>query len=183
MRTRRENRGRNAAAANRVALIGAAREQFASEGFDASLSAIARQAGVGQGSLYRHFPDRVSLALAVFDDNVAALEALAATPASTLDDLLALITEQTAASVAFIDMLHASDEDPRLHNVVSRVRDLLDDKLRGAQRDGRIRATVTADDLLLAVRMVAGLLAKSVPGERRDLADRAWVMLRPAITA
>ncbi|WP_326999805.1 TetR/AcrR family transcriptional regulator [Dactylosporangium sp. NBC_01737] len=182
MRTRRENRGRNAAAANRVALIGAAREQFASEGFDASLSAIARQAGVGQGSLYRHFPDRVSLALAVFDDNVTALEALAATPASTLDDLLTLITEQTAASVAFIDMLHASDEDPRLHEVVGRVRALLEGKLLAAQRGGAIRATVTPDDLLLAVRMVAGLLAKSTPAERRDLADRAWAMLRPAIT-
>ena len=183
MRTRRENRGRNAAAANRVALLGAAREQFASEGFDASLSAIARQAGVGQGSLYRHFPDRVSLVLAVFDDNVTALEALAAAPASTLDDLLALITAQTAASVAFIDMLHAADEDRRLLDVVSRVRALLEGKLEAAQRDGAIRATVTPDDLLLAVRMVAGLLAKSVPAERRDLAERAWAMLRPAITA
>ena len=39
---------------------------------------VAKKAGVGQGSLYRHFPDRVSLALAVFEDNVAELEVMAA---------------------------------------------------------------------------------------------------------
>ena len=44
-------------------------------------NAIAKAAGVGQGVLYRHFPRRVDLALAVFDDNFTAMERLAeATP-------------------------------------------------------------------------------------------------------
>ena len=42
------------------------------------MSAIARRAGVGQGSLYRHFPDKISLALAAFEENVSGIEALAA---------------------------------------------------------------------------------------------------------
>ena len=41
------------------------------------LSAIAREAGVGQGVLYRHFPTRIDLALAVFEENFAELESLA----------------------------------------------------------------------------------------------------------
>ncbi|MFB9629003.1 TetR/AcrR family transcriptional regulator [Nonomuraea helvata] len=54
------NRGPGAAVRNRAALIAAAREVFAAAGYDAPLSMVARVAGVGQGSLYRHFPDRVS---------------------------------------------------------------------------------------------------------------------------
>jgi AcrR family transcriptional regulator len=178
---RRENRGRNAAATNRTALLGAARQQFASDGFDASLSAIARRAGVGQGSLYRHFPDRVSLALAVFAENVADLEVRAAEPTSTLRDVLGLITEQTIASVAFIDMLHASDGDERLHAIVGRVTAVLDRALRAGQRDGVVRPSVTAGELFLAVQMVAALLAKTPAGSRAEAAGHAWALLGPSI--
>src|ERR1044072_9025173 len=97
---RRMNRGPGAAAGNRAPLIAAARDVFATAGYDAPLSMVARTAGVGQGSLYRHFPDRVSLALAVFEEGVTALEALAAEPGATLDDVLALITAQAIAATA-----------------------------------------------------------------------------------
>ncbi len=70
----RPNRGRAAGPENRRALIVAAREIYATEGPSAPFSAIAKRAGVGQGSLYRHFPDRISLAVAVFEDNIADLE-------------------------------------------------------------------------------------------------------------
>lgn len=180
---RRENRGRGAAAANRAALIGAAREVFAATGFDAPLSAVARKAGVGQGSLYRHFPDRISLALAVFDDNITQLEALAVQPATSLDDLLTLITEQTIASVAFIDMVTVTTTDPRITRVVSRMTDLLDGKLRTAQQEGSIRATVSTDDLLMAIGMLAGILARTPAEARRDTAGRAWALLRRSIAA
>jgi AcrR family transcriptional regulator len=180
-RVRRENRGRSAAATNRTALLGAARQQFDSDGFDASLSAIARRAGVGQGSLYRHFPDRVSLAIAVFTENVAELEALAASPTVTLSDVLALITEQTIASMAFIDMLHASDEDDRLRHIIARVTVVLDRALSAAQRAGTARAGVTAADAFLAVQMVAALLAKTPAESRREVAEHAWTLLSPSI--
>ena len=66
----RTNRGPAAAAGNRRALIAAAREVYAVGGLGAPFSAVAKRAGVGQGSLYRHFPDRTALAVAVFEDNV-----------------------------------------------------------------------------------------------------------------
>ncbi|MGO1628191.1 helix-turn-helix domain-containing protein, partial [Microbacterium sp.] len=66
----RKNRGPAAAAENRRALIAAARAVFADGGFAVPFSAIARRAGVGQGSLYRHFPTKIALAAAVFDDDI-----------------------------------------------------------------------------------------------------------------
>lgn len=60
--TERANRGPAAAAENRAAIIKAAGEVFAEQGLGAPLNSIAKRAGVGQGSLYRHFPTRASLA-------------------------------------------------------------------------------------------------------------------------
>ena len=54
-------------------LLEAARARFAKEGPDASLDDIARDAGVGSGTLYRHFPTRVALLEAVYRDEVARL--------------------------------------------------------------------------------------------------------------
>ncbi|HQV92079.1 MAG TPA: helix-turn-helix domain-containing protein, partial [Phycicoccus sp.] len=72
------NRGPAAGPANRAALIAAARQLMAEQGVQVPLSRIAQEAGVGQGVLYRHFPTRLSLALAVFEDNFTELEGLAA---------------------------------------------------------------------------------------------------------
>jgi AcrR family transcriptional regulator len=180
---RRTNRGPSAAAENRAALIAAAREVFAAGGYDAPLSLVARAAGVGQGSLYRHFPDRVSLALAVFEDGVAELEALAAEPGATLDDVLALITEQAIASTAFIDMVTVPPADPRMVAVRDRVADLLDGQLAEAKSAGRVRADLTSDDLVLAIGMLTAVLAKRPAPARRVAAARAWTLLRRGIDA
>jgi AcrR family transcriptional regulator len=164
-------------------LVAAAREVFASAGYNAPLSTVARAAGVGQGSLYRHFPDRISLAMAVFEDGVTELEALAARPGTTLDDLLALLTEQTIASTAFIDMVSTPplEPDPRIVDVRVRVSRVLAGVLGDARRAGRIREDVSADDLVLVVGMLAGVLAKTPAPDRRATADRVWALLREGI--
>ncbi|MGN6605775.1 MAG: TetR/AcrR family transcriptional regulator [Jatrophihabitans sp.] len=61
------------AARNRAQLIAAAREAFAEHGTGASLEDIARRAGVGVGTLYRHFPNRQELLEAVYVEEVEAL--------------------------------------------------------------------------------------------------------------
>lgn len=142
---------------------------------------IARTAGVGQGSLYRHFPDRVSLALAVFEDGVTELEALAARPGTTLADVLGLITEQALASTAFIDMVSTPPADPRIVGIRDRVAGLLADLLPEAQRAGRVRSDVTVDDLVLAVGMLAGVLSRTPAHARRAAADQVWELLRSGI--
>lgn len=69
------------------------------------LSAIAKDAGVGQGVLYRHFPTRLDLALAVFEENLAQLEAVAAAPdPSAFGRLWQALVELTVESAAFVEM-------------------------------------------------------------------------------
>ncbi|MEO3854196.1 helix-turn-helix domain-containing protein [Acrocarpospora sp. B8E8] len=178
----RVNRGPSAAAENRAALIAAARAVFATAGYDAPLSAVARRAGVGQGSLYRHFPNRMSLAVAVFEDNITAMETLAAEPGSTLEDILALLTDQAIASTAFIDMISPSSLEADLARIDARMTRALADKLDQARQSGVIRPDVGTDELRLAISMIASLLAKTPEPSRRPTATRAWLLLRRALT-
>ncbi len=64
---------RKDAAHNHAALLEAAREVLSEQGLDAPLDLIAEKAGVGRGTLYRHFADRSELALAVLEADVADL--------------------------------------------------------------------------------------------------------------
>lgn len=62
------------AARNRAKLLTAAAEAFAQQGVEVSLEDVAAAAGVGIGTLYRNFPTREDLVLAVYADQVSALE-------------------------------------------------------------------------------------------------------------
>jgi AcrR family transcriptional regulator len=67
-------RGPRADASRNVArLVATAREVLAEAGNDAALDVIARRAGVGNATLYRHFPTRADLLVAVYADEVTAL--------------------------------------------------------------------------------------------------------------
>jgi AcrR family transcriptional regulator len=158
-------------------LIDAARDVFADTGFDAPLSLIARRAGVGQGSLYRHFPDRASIALAVFEDNISALETLAAQPGSTLDGVLDLVVAQLTASIGLIEVIDPVTTDPRLAVMNERMKALFTAKLDRARSSGAVRDDVTTDDLLLALAMLAALLARTDVSSRPTVAPRAWALL------
>jgi AcrR family transcriptional regulator len=69
-----ERKQRSDAQQNRQRILVAAKEAFAKSGANASLDDMARQAGVGPGTLYRHFPSREDLLKAVYQ---AAAEKLA----------------------------------------------------------------------------------------------------------
>jgi AcrR family transcriptional regulator len=174
---RAANRGPSAAAENRAAIIAAAREVFAEGGYDAPLNSVARAAGVGQGSLYRHFPHRTDLALAVFDENVLEIEALGARPESTLGDVLNMVTDQAIASQAFIHIITES-QDPRIQSQLGgRVRKVLEAKLDGAKATGDIRPDATADEIELAMLMVTGAIASTPAAQRREVAAQCWRLL------
>ncbi|MEL4319269.1 helix-turn-helix domain-containing protein [Leifsonia sp. YIM 134122] len=176
------NRGPSAGPANRAALIKAAREVFAESGLDAPLSAVARRAGVGQGSLYRHFPDRIALGVAVFDDNIAQLEALAAASGSTLVDLFDGIAEQAMSSTALIELTSAARHDERAEHLASRMTTLVDALVIRDRASGRIREQVTTEDVMLAIGMLAFLLAKTDADDRAHVAERARGIFRMAFT-
>jgi len=65
------------------ALLAAAKEEFATQGVDVNVRAIAARAGVGTATLYRHFPLRSDLVTAVFNPEVDACAAEAAKLATT----------------------------------------------------------------------------------------------------
>jgi AcrR family transcriptional regulator len=173
----RANRGPSAAPENRAALIAAARTIFATRGLDAPLSAVAKEAGVGQGSLYRHFPTRYSLALAVFEENADELERIAAVENSTLGDVLRAITGQAIVSTAFFEMIEIEKTDDAGRHLVDRIGSVLESKLAAARASGRVAEWITTEDLLLGIAMLAGALAKTVHDERPAVAARVWVLL------
>jgi AcrR family transcriptional regulator len=173
----RSNRGPGAAAENRAALIAAARTIFADRGLHAPLSAVAKEAGVGQGSLYRHFPTRYSLAVAVFQQNVDELETVAADDSATLADLLAAITAQALVSTAFFEMIEFERADVTGLELVARVHSVLSSKVAQAHAAGQLPDRVTTDDVQLGIAMLTGALSKRPLGERAAVAERVWTLL------
>ena len=177
----RVNRGRAAGPENRRALIAAAREVYAEQGLAAPLSAVAKRAGVGQGSLYRHFPDRTALAAAVFDDNVAALEAVADADGRTIDDLLDAVVAQSVVSTAFIELVAANRHDPRVEDLGIRFRGLVARLVDRERSVGRIGAHIDADDVTMLTGMLATELARTDPADRADVAARARALFDRAL--
>ncbi|MFI5570159.1 TetR/AcrR family transcriptional regulator [Streptomyces sp. NPDC051740] len=169
------NRGPRAAAGNRAALVAAAREIYAAHGLDAPLSAIARRAGVGQGVLYRHFPDRDAVAAAVLEENVRQIEQAAAAQDATPGGVLGVLTWHLAQSAAFIGLLHADGASGRLsaHAYAQDLSERVERALRGCLPDGH-RLT---DDLMLAVAMVSGAVTGPTPETREHRALAAWRLL------
>lgn len=178
--TQKINRGPSAGPENRRAIIAAAREIFADDGIHAPLSAVARRAGVGQGSLYRHFPDRLSLAVAVFDENVQQLEQLAERTDATLSDLFDQVTEQAIVSSALIDLLLVERHDPRAELLGVRVEGVVGTILQRDRERGRIGAAIEPADVMLAISMLALTLSKSDASERQATAARGRAIFRTA---
>jgi AcrR family transcriptional regulator len=177
---RKPNLGPSAGPANRRALIAAAREIFAEDGLAAPFSAVAKRAGVGQGSLYRHFPDRLALAIAVFDANVDELEAAVVGSARPLDDLLDRVIAQALVSTALIDLIQAHPHDPRVERLGARVQAVTTTAVERERAAGRLGDHVEAADVLLAISMLAGVLGRTDAADRPVTARRAWALFHGA---
>src|SRR3954465_11471374 len=76
---------------HRDQLIAAAQREFAARGVNASLEAVARDAGVAIGTLYRHFPTRIDLLLAAFEPRLQEFLAGASTALAIEDPWEALV--------------------------------------------------------------------------------------------
>ncbi|MFB7275344.1 TetR/AcrR family transcriptional regulator [Streptomyces sp. NPDC056244] len=171
------NDGPKAAARNRAALVTAARAIYAEQGLNAPLSVIARRAGVGQGVLYRHFPDRAALETAVLEENVREVEQAAADERADLPTVLAVLTWHLTESAAFIGLLHADKEGNRSQIRVhaAPLSERVERAVRSHLPDGhRLGA---ANDLMLAVAMVSGAVTGPTREGRERRALDAWRLL------
>lgn len=178
---RQANKGPAAAHANRTALIEAARELFASDGYDVPLSRIAAHAGVGRASLYRHFPSRTALAWAVFDDNVAVLNTIAEdvnehTFARLWNQLVRFVLDSRSLISFIVDISdHEAARDLDIESIIDR-------PLRLAQEHGSFTGLSTKD-ISVTLRMLWGVLALSRPEDRLDDASHALQLIHPDLAA
>ena len=158
-----EPRMRADARRSRAKLLEAATAAFAENGADAPLEDIARRAGVGIGTLYRHFPTRTDLQAGVFRSQVDAV-------CLTADNLIGTVSPERAfaesvqaiagylitkrgLSKALVDSL---GRDSELISVCSlRMRDTLDRLLEHAQAAGVLRRDISAQDVL---RLIHGVV-------------------------
>lgn len=161
---------------NRDHLLAVARETFDEAGPDTSLVEIARRAGVGQGTLYRHFPTRADLLRAVLADRIETLCQRAAELSATgsADDALAawlrlfLVHARVNQGLAGSFML---DEGPVAAGIDCHqtILNSAADLLRRAQQIGTARQDLIPDDL---VQLVVGIALATARDENYDQADR-----------
>lgn len=156
---RTERKPRADAIRNRERVLEAAKVVFSQGGTEAGLEAVARQAGVGIGTLYRHFPTREALYEAVYRREVEQLAELAAALAGTLPPLEGL-RRWFGSLIAFVAtkkgmvaaLALAAHKPPELMSYTSgRLQDAIGTLLRPAAEAGEVRDDVTPDDLLRAV--------------------------------
>ncbi|MFD5764693.1 TetR/AcrR family transcriptional regulator [Streptomyces sp. NPDC127049] len=156
---------------NRERLVAAAREVFAESGPGASLNEIARRAGVGPGTLYRHFPQRPDLLAAVLADRIETLGAhaerlLAAEDADdALERWLRAFLAHARVNQGMGGALLVESAGELGFDCHRRILDMAAGLLARAQRHGTARADLAAEDLL---RLVVGIALSTVHGERAE---------------
>ena len=168
---------RRDAARNRETLLAAAAAAFAEKGIDCPLDEVARRAGVGIGTLYRHFPTRDALIEAVYRREVAQLcdgvEPLLAgsTPVEALAEWMRRFTGYVARKRGMATALKSAiGADSELFtDSRRRIEVALGTLLDAAVAAGEIRADVDREDLMRAMSGIC--MAVDSPG-RSDRAAR-----------
>lgn len=143
---------------NREKLLEAAGELFATEGTDVSLEAVAKRAGVGIGTLYRHFPTRDALVAETYRHEVAhvadgADELLATLPPDeALEEWLERFIVYVAAKRGMSDALKSMSvsREQLFPEARRRIGETLDTLLAAGVAAGTIRPDVAADDVYRA---------------------------------
>ena len=143
---------------NRDHILDTAEQYFSKHGVGGSLDAIAKQAGVGAGTLYRHFPNREALLaalLAARDEALMSrrdeLRTKAANAADALDGWLGALTEWAGAFDGLPDPLRAAaaTSTSPLAVTCEGFITTTEEFLHAAQRDGSARKEIRARDLFL----------------------------------
>jgi AcrR family transcriptional regulator len=154
-----QRKPRSDAQRNRERILEVAKGAFTRHGADASLDEIAKQAGVGAGTLYRHFPTRDALIEAVYHSEVEKLAAAAGKFAAAMPPMEAL----RAWMLLFVDYIAAKHIiAPALNSVAggpsrlyegsrSLVQGAIDELVKRAKKSGDVRRDIEPFDLLRAV--------------------------------
>jgi AcrR family transcriptional regulator len=167
-----DRRVRADAQRNLDALLHAAKEVFATSGVDAPVREIAEKAGVGLGTLYRHFPQRSDLIAAVFRREIDACADASPILSAEREPFEALASwmQRYAAFIAakrgLAKALHSGDPafDSLPGYFDQRLRPALGTLLEAAATAGEVRADVDANELLGAVASLCMSAHNAGPG-------------------
>ena len=154
-----QRRPRSDAQRNRERILETAKGAFTRHGADASLDEIAKQAGVGAGTLYRHFPTRDALIESVYRSEVEKLAAAgrsfaaAMPPIEALRSWMLLFVDYIAAKHIIAPALKSVAGGPsRLYeDSRSLIEGAMDELVKRAKKSGDLRRDLDASDLLRAV--------------------------------
>lgn len=146
---------RSDARTNRDRLLAVATRAFVSATGEPSMRAIAREAGVGIATLYRHFPTREALVEAIYHDQLERLtsgarELLARAPAPlALRSWMDLFGEWVAAKSGMLDTLRAMIETGRIAHARTRTEllEAIETILAAGRGTGELRSDVSAEDV------------------------------------
>ncbi|MCO5968824.1 TetR/AcrR family transcriptional regulator [Actinoallomurus soli] len=184
-------RTRSDALQNRARLLEVAAQVFAQEGLDTAPAAIAKRAGVGVGTLYRHFPTREALIDAAYRHQLTrvcdqAADLLARYPAAeaTRRWMAHFIDYATAKSgmSAALNAVIASGVDPFADSralLIGAVTALIE----AGARDGTLRTDVAPDDVLLLMGGIAYSVQHGTEEQARRLVDLFMDSLTKDLTA
>jgi AcrR family transcriptional regulator len=174
---------------NRERLVASARELFAQKGIEVSVEEITQHAGVGMGTLYRHFPTKDELIDAVLEDAFAEIIQIAEEAAADKDAWGGLthfferILALHAANRGVKDIVAARAHGARRAEAMrARIRPLLAHTIERAHEQGTLRSDFTIDDLPLVIwtaGRVIELTETAAPGHWRRYLGFLFDGLRP----
>jgi AcrR family transcriptional regulator len=167
---------RRDAARNRTRILTAAGELFARRGLGVTLNDIAHHAGVGVGTVYRHFPDKAELVETLFHERVEEMVAIGEAGLADPDPWNGLVTVLRATlelQAADRGLHELANDHPagmeRIVHVRSRMLPIGRELVRRAQAAGSLRADVMDTDLVIAQLMVGAVLDAT-----RDVSPDLW---------
>jgi AcrR family transcriptional regulator len=161
---------------NRQRLIAAAQAVFAAEGLNAPIDKIATVAGVGPGTVYRHFPSRLRLWEAVLEeplrDHLQVVRRAAANPDrwEGLTDYLWASCALEAEHGGYVNLMNTQFEGaPALLAIRAEIQQAIQDLVRLAREEGAVRGDFTTEDLLFIMLPNARIAEVT-----KDTAPDAW---------
>ncbi|MEN3281503.1 MAG: hypothetical protein V7607_2643 [Solirubrobacteraceae bacterium] len=169
---------------NRERVLEAAREAFADEGVSVPLDEIARRAGVGPGTVYRHFPSKEALVEAVIFGRLQRLgeeaRALgtAADPGRAFFDFSARMVVEGAAKRDLVEALAgAGVREPQVAGslVAQQLREAFGQLLQRAQHAGAVRPDVSTTDVMAVLTGASQAMRQHA--DDSDVADRVLAVV------
>lgn len=152
---------------NRERVLAAASAAFAEEGFDVSVAEIARRAGVGTGTLFRHFPTKLELEVAVVLERTQGMRVALADALEEPDpwggfvQLMEAAVEMTACDRCLGDAV--SEEmlaDPRLDQQRTQMLAGIETLLERGRSAGAIRPDIMAEDIFVLTSAIGSTMER-----------------------